>query len=31
MKPIVVDANLFDVSTEEIKILRQVNNGKHIM
>jgi len=31
MKPIVVDANLFDLSTEKIKILRQVNNGKHIM
>ncbi|XP_026813894.1 uncharacterized protein LOC113554307 isoform X1 [Rhopalosiphum maidis] len=31
MKPIVIDASLFDVSTEKIKILRQVNNGKHIM
>ncbi|XP_060867164.1 LOW QUALITY PROTEIN: uncharacterized protein LOC132942621 [Metopolophium dirhodum] len=31
MKPIVVDASLFDLSTEKIKILRQVNNGKHIM
>ncbi|VVC32838.1 Hypothetical protein CINCED_3A016899 [Cinara cedri] len=31
MKPIVVDASLFDMPTEKIKILRQVNNGKHIM
>lgn len=31
MKPIVVDAALFDLPTEKIKILRQVNNGKHIM
>jgi len=31
MKPIVVDASLFDLPTEKIKILRQVNNGKHIM
>lgn len=31
MKPIVVDASIFDLPTEKIKILRQVNNGKHIM
>ncbi|XP_050521243.1 uncharacterized protein LOC126894345 isoform X2 [Daktulosphaira vitifoliae] len=31
MKPVVVDASLFDIPTEKIKILRQVNNGKHIM
>ncbi|VVC29795.1 Hypothetical protein CINCED_3A002826 [Cinara cedri] len=31
MKPIVVDASLFDKSTEKIKILRKINNGKHII